>query len=192
MAGGGVLAAVKEKMSDRQALALCGAVAAVHAVLFFYPPSRTARAASYRAAAAVDRMNNGALAAIKSLRRQGPLTIVHYGSSVATRHLYYYFPDSYVVVLPGRPGQPAGERPQVFYHRETLPVPAGASGLIGRGSQKVVCLLPWNARPSDLPGAKRYGAVYYFERSPGTTLNIGPYRLVPGSAVTTSSIRSSP
>jgi hypothetical protein len=193
VAGGGALATLRWTNSDRQLFSVCAAAVFLHTVTFFYPPSRTAKAASYLAAAGVERMNRGALDAIATLRREGPLSIVHYGSSVATRHLYYYFPDVYVVVLPGSPGQPKPEDPvQVFYHRESVRLPSGASGLIGSGSRKIVCLLPWNAKPDDLPGASRFGAVYYLNRAVGSSIRIGPYRLIPAPAVTTSQASSSP
>ncbi len=179
MAGGSVLSVVYDRIGRRHLWALCAGVLAAHAVLFFYPPGKVARAASYRAFKAVDRMNTNALTAVQALRRDGPLTIVHYGSSVASRHLAYYFPEDYVVVLPGSPANPApAAASQVFYQHEALSVPAGVAGLIRPGSRKIVCLLPWNAKPSDLPGAKQHGAVYYLDRAPGTSVAIGPYRLV--------------
>jgi hypothetical protein len=146
--GGGALSAFSRRSQDRHLLAICTAVIAIHAVVFFYPPGKIARAASYRAFKAVDRMNTGALTAIETLRRSGPVTIVHYGSSVATRHLYYYFPDEYVVVLPGRPGESEqADDVQVFYRRRSLPHPDGAAGWLRPGTRKVICLLPWNANP---------------------------------------------
>jgi hypothetical protein len=193
VAGAAVLAALWTGVPDRRLAGACAAIVALHSVLFFYPPTRVARAGSYRAAAAVDRMNTGALSAIDALGREGPITIVHYGSSVATRHLSYYFPNTYVDVLPGRPDHASPGRPsQVFYGHENVSLPEGASGLIGRGSKRVVFLLPWDARPEDLPGARRFGAVYYFDRKPGSALRVGPYNLLPVSAVTAASVITSP
>jgi len=182
VAGGGVLAALVERFGERRVWAACAAVAAGQALLFFVPPGRLARASSYRAVAAVDRMNSGALSAIRALRSDGPITIVHYGSLVAWRHLAYYFPDDYVVVLPGTPARPTPrEASYVCYRHQPLHVGSGAAGLIRHGSRKVVCLLASNSTAADLPGSKPFGPVYYYDRSPGTSLAIGPYKLAPAA-----------
>jgi 4-amino-4-deoxy-L-arabinose transferase-like glycosyltransferase len=176
--GGGAVASALERASGRRLAWVCVAMAAVHALTFLFPPGRLARATSYRAVAAVDRMNTAALTAVQSLRQRAPVTIVHYGSLVAPRHLGYYFPEDYVVVLPGAPGRPApGETPQLYFNHSPMPVPAGAAGALRPGSQRVVCLLPFNAKPSDLSGWRTRGPVFYLDIPPGP-LQIGPYTLV--------------
>jgi hypothetical protein len=171
-AGGGVLAAFCR--SGRRVNVTAGAVVALQTILFFCPPTKLAKAASYRHVAMVDRMTTGAMKSIEALRRDGPLTIVHYGSSVASRELAYYFPEDYVVVLPASPS----ERAQIWYHHQTIDAPDGSAAALRPGSSTVVCLLPWYSKGGELPGWSQKGAVFY--RNAGTvhTVNIGPFQLI--------------
>jgi 4-amino-4-deoxy-L-arabinose transferase-like glycosyltransferase len=180
--GGAVLATFVERRGPRRLSAAISGVVLVQCILFFFPPSRIAWAASYRAVAAVDRMNTQAISAIQSLRAKGPVTIVHYGSSVASRHLSYYFPDDYLVVLPGSPKVPMPGGPiQLFHGHKSPPGPRGISGLIRPDSRRIICLLPFNATPEDLPGWKTYGSVYYLEPVPREGVAIGPHNILPES-----------
>ncbi len=177
--GGGVLAAFLRQTKAR-VIPIAALVIGLNALVFFVPFSKLAKASSYRAVAAVDRMNSGALNAIATLRRGGPITIVHYGSSVACRHLEYYFPNDYVVVLPGNPANPQPGQPiQMFYHHAGLTALQPASGRMPLHSRRLVCLLPFQSRPSDLPGWRRFGPVYYTDRTPDAPVAIGPYTLLP-------------
>jgi 4-amino-4-deoxy-L-arabinose transferase-like glycosyltransferase len=180
--GGAVLAPWSARWGKQGLAATAAGVVVVQSVLFFLPPTRIARAASYRAVAAVDRMTTGAMTSIEALRRQGPLTIVHYGSSVASRQLAYYFPEDYVVVLPAS----AGESTEMYFEHQPLGSPAAAAGLIRPGARRIVCLLPWNSKGAELPGWKRRGPVYYRDRSSGENVAIGGFTLVsPGNTVAT-------
>jgi hypothetical protein len=115
-------------------------------------------------------MNTGAFTAIEKLRREGPLTIVHYGSSVASRQLAYYFPDAYVVVLPAT----TSERPQVWFHHQ----PVAGEATLRPGSKTVVCLLPWNSKGAELPGWSKNGPVYYRTAGSADAINVGPFLLI--------------
>jgi len=172
LAGSGVLAAFCQER--RRVVRVAAAVVAVQTILFFFPPTKLAKAASYRHVAAVDRMNTGALTAIEGLHREGPLTIVHYGSSVASRQLTYYFPHDYVVVLPAT----AGERAQIWFEHHAIDGPADAAAYLRPGSTGVVCLLPWYSKGAELPGWRKEGAVYYLNAGAAHTINIGPFSLV--------------
>lgn len=167
--GGGVLAYSLAEWNSRSLTAAAAAVVAVHTVLFFHPPTKLAKASSYKAVAAVDRMTTDALQAIQTLRGSGPVTIVHYGSAVASRQLEYYFPDDYVVVLPDE---------QVFYRHQPLPKPVDAAGLLRPGSRRMICLLPYNATGKELPGWRKQGPVYYLDLQNPEEVAIGPFRVI--------------
>jgi 4-amino-4-deoxy-L-arabinose transferase-like glycosyltransferase len=167
--GGGVLAALRPAWTGRQLAAAATAIVAVHSWFFFRPPSGLARASSYKAVAAVDRMTDGALDAISALRGSGPVTIVDYGSAVAFRQLEYYFPDDYVVVLPDR---------KVFFRHRPLPKPSDAAGILRPGSRRIVCLLPYNSNGSQLPGWRKQGPVYYTDLNDPAQVAIGPYLVI--------------
>jgi hypothetical protein len=171
-AGGGVLAAFCR--SGRRVPVTAGAVVALQTLLFFCPPTKLAKAASYRQVAMVDRMTTGAMSSIEALRRDGPLTIVHYGSSVASRQLAYYFPEDYVVVLPSSPS----ERAQIWFHHRTIEPPDGATAALRPGSSTILCLLPWYSKGAELPGWAQKGAVFYRNAGAADTIQIGPFTLV--------------
>jgi hypothetical protein len=176
--GSGVLAAFCRSHGSRSLVTVGTAVVVAQTALFFFPPTKLAKAASYRHVAAVDRMTTGAMTAIEELRRNGPLTIVHYGSSVASRQLAYYFPDDYVVVLPAS----AAETPQIWYRHRTLDAAAPGAGIVRPGSTGVVCLLPWNSKGAELPGWEKRGAVYFQSMKGADTVRIGPFALIRGTS----------
>ncbi len=182
--GGGALAAVLERFGSRRVFTLACAMIVVHTVLFFKPPSKLARAASYKAVAEVDGMNRTALNAIQSLRRDGPLTIVDWGSSVAWRHLQYYFPDDYVVVLPGDPSIPAspGASSIMVYHREGMDAPQGAAGWIRPGTRRIVCLVPVDVTSPEFSSwhhlGNAYYSLYYRDYSGSRSIRIGSFTLI--------------
>ena len=167
--GGGVLAHTRREWTGRALATAAAAVLAAHTVLFFRPPGGLARASSYRAAAAVNRMTDNALQAIAALRGNGPVTIVHYGSLVASRQLEYYFPDDYVVVLPDE---------QVFFRHQPLAKPPDAAGLLRPGSRRIICLRPYNASGQELPGWRKQGPVFYRDLENPQEVAVGPYRVV--------------
>jgi hypothetical protein len=151
---------------------------AANCVLFFKPPYHLARAASYKAVRDVDWLTSSAIDAITALHRDGPVTILHWGSSVASRQVEYYFPDDYVDVLPGSPAAAStDEAPMAFHHHTGLSLPAGASGLIHPAARRVLCLLPGSAADAP-PGWRKYGPVYVLDRIPESGLTLGPYRIV--------------
>jgi hypothetical protein len=173
-AGGGVLAAFCRSGAGRRVNATAAGVVVLQTILFFCPPTKLAKAASYRHVAMVDRITTGAMTSIEALRRDGPLTIVDYGSSVASRELAYYFPDDYVVVLPASPS----ERAQIWFHHVTIDPPEGAGAALRPGSSTVVCLLPWYSKGAELPGWTQKGAVFYRNAGAADTVNIGAFKLI--------------
>ncbi len=175
VAGGAVLAAFLHRIGSHRAYAASSAIVLAHALLFFLPPTRLAQASSYRAVLAVDRLTTNAITAIQDLDCDGPVTIVHYASPVSSRHLAYYFPDDYVVVLPANPG----EGPLSYYRHESLPVPAEVAGLIRPGSHRLLLVVPGNADPKLLVGWRNHRGIYYLELDPNVPITIGPYRLAP-------------
>ena len=180
VAGGVALASFLHRIQSRRAFAAAALVVMAHALIFFYPPGTIAKASSYHAMKAVDRMNTSALTAIEFLKGGKPLTIVHFGSSVAYREVEYYFPDDYLVVLPGAPGAAASDRPVAgYYHHSSLLLPPGDQGAILPGSRRIVCLVPLFTRRSAMPGWRAYGPVFYKDISPAMpNFNIGPYTLI--------------
>jgi len=179
--GGAVLAAVLERWNSRRIIRMACAVIVIHMIIFFHPPGKLARASSYRAAKDVDFMTNRALDSIEALDKKGPLTIVHYGSSVGSRQVSYYFPDDYVVILPGSPQHPAlGQPVQLYYHHLPLPAPPpGTKEPMLAGSRGVVCLLPWNDDGKELASWQKSGSVYYHPVS-STPILVGPYTFSAG------------
>jgi 4-amino-4-deoxy-L-arabinose transferase-like glycosyltransferase len=176
--GGGVLAAQVRRTNGR-AVSLAVIIIAVNALLFFEPFNKLSKAASYRTVTAVDRMNTDALGAIAALRRDQSIAIVDYGSLVASRHLEYYFPEDYVIVLPGTPAHPIpGQSVQMFYRHAGLSSLEPATGRMPKHTRRVVCLLPMQSRPSDLPGWRHFGPVFYKDLPNAGTLQIGPYTLI--------------
>ena len=179
--GGGVLAAAFRLQPGpdfwKRLARVSVAVVAAGVFLFFVPPTRIAKAASYQAAAAVNRMTAAAMNSVEALRGGGPVTIIHYGSAVASRQLMYYFPDDYVVELAGRPDQPdPNQPPRVFYHHQPLSTPSG-KGLILPGSRRILCLVPPGAVPPGPQVWQKYGPVFFLAAVPGGALQIGPFVL---------------
>lgn len=187
--GAGVLAALLAGWRYR---GLCLAVMLIlefHAWIFFFPPLHLAEASSYGAVAAVDRLTRGAIDAVRPLAGQGQLIIVHYGSAVASRQLSYYFPNAYVVVLPG-PGHPANAAAEVFHHHTPLTPQPGATVELPAGLTTVVCVRP--TPPRDPAQWQKTGPVYYrrwFNQSP---ITVGDFTLIRIPTVTTVSNSTSP
>jgi 4-amino-4-deoxy-L-arabinose transferase-like glycosyltransferase len=174
LAGGGVLAAFCRSRATAPVRRVTAAVVALQTLIFFVPPTKLAKASSYRAVAAVDRMTTGAVTSIEALHDGGPLTIVHYGSSVASRQLAYYFPDDYVVVLPAS----SSERAQVWH--EHRPIEAAPAGLVylPQTTTRVVCLLPWYSKGAELPGWEKRGSVYTHKVGGVDSPKIGGFTLI--------------
>lgn len=179
--GGGVLSAVLARWDVRHVYGAAAAVIALHTVTFFYPPGKLARVSSYKAVAAVDRMTRAAIDSVRELRGSGPLTIVHYGSPVASRELSYYFPDAYVVVLPG-PGHAPGEGPQVFYRHRTLSANTDPTVRLPSTTTYVVCLR--STIPRESARWQKDGPLYLRKWTSGRPIAIGEFTLIPENAVT--------
>lgn len=174
LGGGGVLAAFCRRHGSKALATVGTAVIVAQTALFFYPPTKLAKASSYKHVAAVDRMITGAVTSIEALRRNGPLTIVHFGSSVASRQLAYYFPDDYVVVLPAS----ATETPQIWRQHQAIDAPRPGAAYLRPDSTTVVCLLPWYSKGAELPNWQKHGAVYFRDIAGARTLHIGPFVLI--------------
>jgi hypothetical protein len=171
--GGILLAKAVEKRGPTQVFAVALTMIALHTLTFFKPPGKIARAGSYKAVAAIDRITTAAVTSIAALRADGPVTIVHYGASVSSRQVSYYFPDDYVVVLPDGDGFI-----ETFYKHSPL-VQSRGSAPMRPASRRILCLLPYNSSPGILPGWRRSGPVYYLDRTSDAPVRIGPYTLSP-------------
>ncbi len=178
--GAGAVAAVIRQRGWRSPYLIAALLGAAHAIVFFVPLPGPAKAAGYRGAARVDRLMESAIDDIRSLRDDRPLTIVHYGSGVASRALTYYFPNAWVVVLP-EPGAPVTSGAQIFHDRKPYNVQRGADLVIDSKSTRVVCLLPFNASPGMLPGWTREGPLYYQQMGGNRRFSVGPYHLFLGN-----------
>jgi hypothetical protein len=177
VAGGAVLATLVRAAGARRMLPIAAAILAAHTLMFFKPPGKLAKAASYPAVSLVDRIVSGAIEAIASLRTEGPVTIVSWGSVVSSRQLEYYFPEDYVLILPGSPGRPDSGAAAEFYRYGNLPIPPGTDGLLRPGSRRVICLLAPGAPASSLPEWRPLGPVFFLEIPPGQQVKIGSYTL---------------
>lgn len=179
IAGGVVLARFLDRKGSDRVFTAAALIVVSHVLIFFYPPGKIAKASSYRAAAAVDRMTARALQSIELLRSGKPVTIVHFGSSVASRQIEYYFPDDYVLVLFGDPRKPAVEQPPMaFYHHTPVLVQPGTTLAMHPLSRRLICLAPFGAKPSDLPGWRPFGSVFYKDIGFAPKITIGPYNLI--------------
>jgi hypothetical protein len=186
--GGGVLAALRPQWSARDLYIAAALAIAAHAITFFRPPGQLARASSYKAVAAVDRFTRGAIDSVRSLAPSGPLTIVHYGSPVASRQLSYYFPDAYVVVLPS-PGHSADEGVEVFHRHATFASPAGTRVELPGGPNMLVCVRATTPRNPAIWA--KAGPIYYRKWAGCRPVTIGEYTLICSPTVTTVSASTS-
>jgi dolichyl-phosphate-mannose-protein mannosyltransferase len=178
VAGGAVLAKALERLRIRRVLAAATVMVALHCALFLFPPFHAARAASYRFVRDIDHLTSTAIDAIAELNRDGPLTIVHWGTSVTSRQIEYYFPDAYVDVLPGSPSQAApGEGPMAFYRHATLSIPNGASGRIHPGTRHVICLIPAKDAAA-LRGWRQVGPLFVLDSVPEQGIELHGQRIV--------------
>lgn len=177
IAGGAVLASFLARtnpvrLTDRRFQVTAVGVAAVNAYLFFYPPRGPARASGYNAVVSVDYRTRSVIDAIKELRRDGPLTILHYQGIVTWRQLAYYFPDDYVVYLPPNPGDPSW----TSLNRETAFAGLPSTELLG--TKRLVLVDPQTDAAILLEeGWKQHGAVYYLDAAASTEVQVGPHRL---------------
>ena len=177
--GGAVMSQFLQKIHSRRVYRTAVLLLAANCVLFFKPPYHLARAASYKAVRDVNRLTSSAIDTIAALDRDGPVTILHWGSPVASRQLEFYFPGDYVDVLPGSPtGIVTYEEPMAFHRHTPVELPAGASGLIHPDTRRILCLIPPNAPADALPGWRKYGPVYVLDRTPEAGLTLGPHRIV--------------
>ncbi|MBS1857159.1 MAG: DUF2723 domain-containing protein [Acidobacteria bacterium] len=176
--GGALLSRLLAGFDSSRVYAAAALVAVAHISSFYRPPFHLAEAASYGAVRNVDRMTTAAIRAIDSLKRDGPVTIVHYGSPVTFRQVEYYFSDDYVVALPGSPVQRARGSTFTYFQHRSVAVPAGAAGKIGPGTRRLICLVPGNTPDGLLPGWHRYGPVFVLDKPPQSEVNIGEFRLI--------------
>ena len=181
LVGGAALSALPARIGSTRVHALACVVVAAQAILFFRPPLRLAKASSYRAVAAIDQVTTSAFAALDRLRQDGPLIILHYDSGVTWRQVSYYYPDDYMLVFPADPSSRDDERlPSAVLHRS----PAGSihsADVPLPPSRRIVCLLPWNAKPADFGGSvkwHRQGPVFYTDTENLSALNFGAYHLI--------------
>lgn len=181
--GGAVLASLAKGDTNRRAWALAGLAVAVCALFFFLPPHwELARATSYRAVASIARITDGAIAAIGQVSERERSVIIDYGFPVSYRQISYYFPDDYVVFLPGMPASPssAGDAWVFFHHKMFSAYPHG-SEVVLPAAENTLYLLPWGVFPRKLapglPKAAQNGRVFYSNSFPQTEVQFGAYHL---------------
>lgn len=180
--GAGVLAALLARWQYRGLYVTIMLILEVHAWIFFFPPSHLGRASGYKAMVAVDQLTRHAIDGVRALDGKGQLIIVHYGSPVASRQLTYYFPDAYVVVLPG-PGHAPGEYAEVYHHHTPLSPQPGTNVDLPAGLTTVVCVRP--TPPKDSFRWAQSGTVYYRRWINQAPITIGGFSLVRTPTVTT-------
>ena len=173
LVGGAVMAAFLRRMASRRVAVTALGMAAINAILFFFPPGRLAAASSYKAVAAVDRRTQRVFSAIADAKGDGPAAIVDYRALVTWRHLSYYFADDTVLNLDS---DPTGYSWTVR-HRKTVHIMHPADKL--PGLRRVILLAP-SENPVALVGDGwlRRGPVYYRDVEPGAKITIGPYQLL--------------
>jgi 4-amino-4-deoxy-L-arabinose transferase-like glycosyltransferase len=172
--GAGAISAYLDRVRSRRVFAISALFMAAHALIFFVPPTKLAKASSYKAVAAVDRLTSNAITTVSELRGQGPVTIVHYGSSVPSRHLQYYFPDDYVVVIP----ENKSEYIQLYTKRAAIPSSPVTGFLHPRGA-RVLCLAGPQIDASLFAGWKKLNGIYYLDSIPPLPFRIGSAQLEP-------------
>jgi len=158
-----------------------GAVAALNVLLFFQPPGRIAEFASYGYVAKTDDRIQMAFEDILIARGDvtGPVTLIHYGSEVTWRHLFYYLPGDHLVYLPTDPG----ELVMTFRNRTYQ---GGALDWNRLPDPKRVILLAPHLNPAWLTGRgwKKRGVVWVLDRVNALAdIEIGKHHLVPGRKV---------
>ena len=185
--GAAVLSCFAERGEIRRVAALAGAVVVVGAILFFLPPRwKLARASSYRAVASIGRITDGAISAIDEVRGDDRSVIIDYGFPVSYRQIAYYFPNDYVVFLPGLPSSPAsaGEA-WVFLHHKFSAYSTGGDVVLPP-ARRILFLLPLGLEPGalapELPRTDRKGRVFYTSSTslPQKQFQFGAYRLTLG------------
>jgi 4-amino-4-deoxy-L-arabinose transferase-like glycosyltransferase len=177
--GAGAVAAAMQKARWRSPYLVAGILIAAHAFLFFRPLPGPAKIVTFRNAERVDNLMSSAIDTVRAIHSPHPLTIVHYGSAVASREISYYFPDAYVVVLPG-PGASPGAVAQVFHEHKPYSVLQGPNFDLESKSTRVICLMPPNSPSEALPGWARSGAVFYRRIGDTRRFSVGPYRFFLG------------
>jgi hypothetical protein len=182
--GGAILSCLAERGEVRRVSTLAAAVVVVGAVLFFLPPRwQLARASSYRAVASIGRITDAAISAIDEVSGDDRSIIIDYGFPVSYRQIAYYFPNDYVVFLPGLPSSPvsAGDA-WVFLHHKFSTHSAG-SEVVLPPARKLLFLLPLGFEPHalapELPPTTRKGRIFYtsLTSSPPKQFRFGAYRL---------------
>jgi hypothetical protein len=180
--GGAVLSCLVEGHRRRRVWAMSAAAVVAGSLLFFLPPRwKLARAASYRAVAPIGRITDAAISAIDEVSKDDRSVIIDYGFPVSYRQIAYYFPDDYVVFLPGMPSSPASAGDaSVFLHHKSSARSDGNNIVLPPGG-KVLFLLPQGVTPRELapelPLTSRKGRVFYTTSLPQQQFRFGAYRL---------------
>lgn len=172
LVGGAVLAAFLERIGSTRVGLVATLVAALNAVLFFYPPGGFAKASGYDVVSFKDDQTRAVFQTIHALKDGQPVTILHHRAPVTWRHLAYYFPDDRVMYLPDDPKEVSW----TFLHRKTIAEKQWPTAL--PGPKRVVLLAPLED-PLQLrkEGWRKRGAAYYREMTTGDSVRVGPYRL---------------
>jgi hypothetical protein len=176
--GGAVLARLLANAAASRIYIAAALVAVAHASDFYHPRLHMGEAASYGSVRNVDRMTSEAIGAIRALHRDGPVTIVHFGSPVTFRQIAWYFPTDVVHALPGSPQQAAVGPVFSYLRHQQIPAPEGAAARIGALSKRLICLVPRDTPETALPGWKRRGPVFVLDNIPEGGVKIGEFRLI--------------
>ncbi len=181
--GGAVLASLVEHHGRRRVWTMAACAVAMCSALFFMPPpGKLARASSYHAVASGGRITDAAISAIEDIRKRGQAVIIHYGFPVSYRQISYYFPDDYVVVLPGMPGSASSSgEAWVLFRRKLVSRYKNGSEVVLPAAKELVFLLPPGTQPLKvapaLGPATRRGRVFYTTSLPQKDFQFGEYHL---------------
>ena len=173
VAGGFVLAAFARRF-ERQPIALLAFVAAgLNAAVFFFPPGGVARASSYSTISGNDRLTGAVIEAIQELQGAEPLTIVHHNAQVSWRHLFYYFPDDYVMFLPAT----VHEQGWTLHKRARVEQGAIPPGTLPETQRVVLVGSPSVIEAARAEAWQQKGPVLYKDVQGDLTIKVGPYGL---------------
>jgi 4-amino-4-deoxy-L-arabinose transferase-like glycosyltransferase len=173
LAGGALLSAFLQRIQSRRVIWMASAVAAVNAVLFFVPPKGIAQAAGYRVVASRDAATRSVIETVRQAAMDGPVTIVHYGAEITWRHVAYYFPEDYVIYAP----EHTNEDSYILRGNKAVDAPVSSAS-----PSKVVLITKLLKRDELLAsGWLGRGPVYYRSVGPGGYVDVGLYRIAPGS-----------
>lgn len=164
------------------------AAVALNIFLFFLPQKGIGRACSYYAVRDVDRLTQDTFAAVRDLKKGGPVVLVAYDHQVTWRHLSYYFPECPLIVLRDDPRLTTGSasawrlHPQVSKHPKILDTEVKL-----RPGVRVIWLLSRGRGMHNLLRdhieLKTRMPIAYSDTEPGQRFQFGRYHFISGGFV---------